>query len=252
MRLKNDAAGRPSIEVLRFDMVSNNSVQFWHNKTVFRMLYDHFTHPHELYAGTDHGVTKFSPDKWKPNDPPPNQWFLSLNNSQVWRSDHLHPQACYHKPCTDESGLRLSDWRGLALDANGDLWVAGRYAAGLITWVADNSVWYNRGGRSYSETYGDPYSGNCSGSRPVFCAPLEGDPVNLSAVAVTKDGMVWFASGILFNEAGDVNYGLAAHTPRKGFRYYDPVADAGLPEANVRDMVALPDGRLVLAGPSSG
>jgi hypothetical protein len=118
--------------------------------------------------------------------------------------------------------------------------------------VEDNSVWYNRGGKSYIETFGDPYYGNCSGSRPVFCTPLEGDKVNLSAVAVTKDGTVWFASGILFNEPDDVNYGLAAHVPHKGFTYYDPVKDAGLPEVNVRDMLALPDGRLVLAGLSTG
>jgi hypothetical protein len=130
--------------------------------------------------------------------------------------------------------------------------VAGRYAAGLISYVADNRIWWGRGGGSFLESYGDPYYGNCSGSRPVFCTPLEGDKVNLSAVAVTPDGTVWFASGILFNEPDDVNYGLAAHTPRKGFTYYDPVRDAGLAEANVSDLVALPDGRLVLAGPSTG
>ena len=63
---------------------------------------------------------------------------------------------------------------------------------------------------------------------------------------------IFGASGILFNESDDVNYGLAAHVPRKGFTYYDPVKDAGLPEVNVRDMLALPDGRLVLAGPTTG
>lgn len=36
------------------------------------------------------------------------------------------------------------------------------------------------------------------------------------------------------------------------FRYFDPMRDAGLGESDVRDMVALPDGRLALAGASSG
>ncbi len=249
-RVRLNADG--TLAVIRFDMVSNNSVEFWHNKTVWKMAYDHFIHPHELYVGTDHGVDKFSPDKWKPDDPPPNNWFLLKNNAQVWMSDHLHPQACYHKPCTDESGLRLGDWRGLAIDPDGDLWVAGRWAAGLISWVADNSVWYDRGGKSFLQAFGDPYYGNCSGNRPVFCTPQEGDYVDLSAVTVTKDGTVWFASGVLYNEPGEVNYGIASWAPHKGFTYYDPVRDAGMAESDVQDMLALPDGRLVLAGPNSG
>ena len=56
VRLKTDKSGALSLEVIRFDMVSNNSVEFWHNKTVWKMVYDHRIHPHELFVGTDHGV----------------------------------------------------------------------------------------------------------------------------------------------------------------------------------------------------
>jgi len=256
VRLKADASGKLSIEVIRFDMASNNTVQFWHNKSVLKMVYDHFIHPHELYVGTDHGITKFSPDKWKPNDPPPNSWFLLENNSQVWRSDHLHPRACFHRHCTDDSGLRLGGFRGLAVDENGDLWVAGRYAASKIRYVADNSEWWKTprsdGSIANDPSFGDPYDGNCSGNRPIFCVPQEGDFVNLSAVTVAKDGAVWFSSGVVSNQPGDVNYGVARWQPHKAFVYYDPVRDIGMAEANVRDMLALPDGRLVLAGPDSG
>jgi hypothetical protein len=231
-------------------MVSGVTVMYWHNRTVWRMVYDHFKHPHELYAGTDHGVTKFSPDKWHPTLP--GTWFNSKENNQSWMSDHLHPETCFHHPCdSSERDLRLGDWMGLAVAPDGDLWVAGRWAAGKIIYEPENSIWFDRGGKSFATAFGDPYEGNCVGNRPVFCAPLEGDPVNMSAVAVAKDGRVWFASGPIYSGKEDVPYGLAAWNGRT-FTYYDPIRDAGLSEVNVRDLVALPDGRLVLASPNSG
>src|SRR5438128_2257294 len=129
VRLKTDKSGNPSLEVVRFDMVSNNTVQYWHNKSVVRMVYDHFIHPHELYVGCDHGVDKISPDKWHP---PVGPWFLSPENQQSWMSDHLHPQACLHQTCPNGAGTgsvpqMLADWRGLAIAPDGDLWVGGRY-----------------------------------------------------------------------------------------------------------------------------
>jgi hypothetical protein len=259
-----------SLEVIRFDMVSNNTVMYWHNRTVERMVYDHFKHPHELYVGTDHGVDKISPDKWKPNDPPPNSWFLLPQNQQSWMSDHLHPQACYHHTCsttTDDPDLRLGDWRGLALDSSGDLWVAGRWAAGAIVYTADNTNWYNNPrdpvtkASAYKAAFGDSYT-YCDGNRPIFCVPREGDFVNLSAVAVTKDpqtglDVVWFSSGVVYNDIGDINYGVAAWRAKPGpgqqqFTYFDPVRDIGMAESTVRDMLALPDGRLVFVGPTTG
>ncbi|TMB09396.1 MAG: WD40 repeat domain-containing protein, partial [Deltaproteobacteria bacterium] len=158
VRLKADPSGALSLEVIRFDMVSNNTVQFWHNKSVMRMVYDHFIHPHELYVGCDHGVDKISPDKWKP----PVGWFLSPENQQSWMSDHLHPRACFHAHCVDDSNLRLADWRGLAIDAQGDLWVGGRYAAGKIRYIGENTEWWvtprNGDKRPAADpAYGDQY-----------------------------------------------------------------------------------------------
>jgi hypothetical protein len=257
-----DTNGKLQIEVIRFDMVSNNTAAFWHNKTVYKMVYDHgpwpdgprpgFVNKHELYVGCDHGVTKISPDMWKESV----GWFLAEGNQQVWMSDHLHPRACLHQHCNGDSNLMLADWRGLGIDAQGDLWVGGRYAASRIRYVADNRIWWQTprpdGSIANDPSFGDPYDGNCSGNRPVFCTPMEGDKVNISAVAPAPDGRVWFSSGILFNEAGDVNYGIAVWQPHGPFTYYDPVNDAGMAEANVRDKLVLPDGRLVLAGPNSG
>jgi hypothetical protein len=264
--LKN---GKPQIEVIRFDMVSNNTAEFWHDKTVLKMVYDHcvackraeeIIHKHELYVGCDHGVVKISPDKWKDSV----GYFLSPENQQSWMSDHLHAQTCFHKDCNSPgASLKISDWRGLAIDANGDLWTGGRYAASRIRYVADNTIWWmtprpNGGGNAHDPGLGDGYTG-CFGSstRPVFCPPMEGDPVNISATTITKDGKIWFASGTLFHEPQDVPYGIASltrndATGQNTFAYYDPVRDVGLPQSDVRDMIALPDGRLVVAGLQGG
>jgi hypothetical protein len=259
-RVRLNADG--TISVVRFTMVSGDSTFFWHNRTVERMIYDHFIHKHELYVGTDHGVDKFSPDLWTPL-PAHHTYTDWVNNNRVWMSDHLHAQACYHMVCdSTDTGLRLGDWRGLAFSSDGNLWHAGRWAAGEILYTPDNAVWFNRGGKSFIQAFGDPYYGNCNGVRPVFCPPQEGDFVNLSAVAVTKDPQtgqdkVWFSSGIIYGDAGDVNYGVAAYLQHPGvgeqmWTYYDPINDIGMAESNVRDLVALPNGDLVLAGPTTG
>jgi hypothetical protein len=49
------------LQVDRFDLSSSNTAQFWHNRTVQRLVYDHFLHPHELYVGTNHGVDRLWP-----------------------------------------------------------------------------------------------------------------------------------------------------------------------------------------------
>jgi hypothetical protein len=115
---------------------------------------------------------------------------------------------------------------------------------------------------------GDYYYGGCSSGRPVFCVGLEGDTVAISAVTETPDGLQWFASGPYGYQpdtacpdqkanpgqknTGDRDLGVASFDPKTGkFTYYSP-AQLGLPETNVRDMVALPDGRIVFASPTSG
>jgi hypothetical protein len=198
-------------------------------------------------------------------------------------ADHLHPQACSCGPCpsNNTTGLLLGDWRGLAVTSDGNLLVGGRWAAGRIVWVKENYTtplpgeagkgWFQRGGAAYDESkgglkMGDGYNGGCSFGRPVWCMNREGDTVAISAVAETlpdathPKGLLWFASGPYFyqpgNQAcntGDVDLGVASYdVAANQYTYYSPIADLGMAETNVRDMVALPDGRLVFAGPNSG
>ena len=237
------------LAVDRMDLVSSNTAQFWHNRTVQRLLYDHVQHPHELYVGTNHGVDRLWPDKYRA--PAKGEWFLQAANE--WMSDHLHPQVCFHQACdATESNLRLGDWKGLALSKDGNLWVAGRWTAGQIRWTPDLTSWWNRGGHDiFSVAFGDPYRGPCSGfcNQPVFMVPQEGEVVSLQATAVGADGRVWFASGR--TTSYDQPRGLAAWDGH-GFAYFDPVRDAGLGDADVRDLAALPDGRLAVASAAHG
>ena len=268
VRVKPDGK---TVQVDMLQMLSGDSAAFWHNRDVMRLVYDHFKHPHELFVGTNHGITRFTPDKFKPIEVRPGYPGVEIFPSMTydWMSDHLHPQACSCGPCQGESGLLLGDWRGLAIDSNGDLVVGGRWAAGKIlwakeNWTADGKGWFQRGGGSYEPklggfSMGDPYFGGCSGSRPVWCVAKEGDVIAVSAATQTADGVYWFASGPYGYQgangcnAGDRDLGVASYD-RKTFQftYYSPMADLGMAETNVRDMVALPDGRIVFAGPRSG
>src|SRR5207248_3274835 len=112
----------------------------------------------------------------------------------------------------------MGDWRGLALAQDGDLWVAGKWTAGKIRWTSDLSAWHRRpGAQAYAYNFGDPYNPATGANPPVFRPPREGDPVSMSAVAVTKDGIAWFASDPL--SARDPNYGLASFDG-KAFHYF--------------------------------
>jgi hypothetical protein len=165
--------------------------------------------------------------------------------------DHLHAHVCFHAACPidTEGDQRMGDWYGLAIAPDGDLWTAGRYTAGKIRWDPLGPYHWQHdrtGAEAFSEAFGDPYPGN----PPVFHPPLEGDPVSLTAVAVTPDDTVWFGNKVFF--AGeDQNYGIASFRSGRGFTYHDPL-DLGMAEPDVQDIVALPDGRLVFAGPNSG
>jgi len=231
-----------SLQVDRMDLVSSVSAQFWENRRIERLLYDHARR--ELYAGTNHGVDRLQPDAFR--NPKPGEWFLAP--TREWLSDHLHPRVCFHKACTgDESKdtQMIGDWRGLALAPDGDLWVAGKWTAGKIRWTQQLSQWHARiGADTFAIAFGDPYDAATGRNPPVFRPPREGDPVDLSAVTVAKDGTVWFASGP--QSSSSRAYGIASWDG-KAFRYFDPIRDAGLPESNVRDLVALTDGRLAVA-----
>ena len=110
-RVRVDDSG--ALAVQRLDLVNSSTAQFWHNRTVQRLVYDR-AHK-ELYVGTNHGIDRLEPDRYR--DPKAGEWFLNVTHE--WLSDHLHPRVCFHAACTgDESkdDQRMGDWRGIAYD----------------------------------------------------------------------------------------------------------------------------------------
>jgi hypothetical protein len=239
-----------SLQVDRFDLVANRQGgEFWHDRTVQSLAYDHFVHPHTLYAGTNHGVTILFPDRYRM--PRREEWF-DLAYVE-WMGDHLHARVCDGGPCPldGEGPQRMGDWAGLAVDADGDLWHAGRWTAGLIGWVADPGEWFGRNGSAFKLAFGDPYplAPNPEGftNEPVFKVAREGDSVFLSGVAVCPDGRVWFSSTGPQSGTSDT----VAVWKGRSFGTFRATA-LGLGEPALKDIECLPDGRVVLAGFHSG
>jgi hypothetical protein len=235
-----------TLTVDRMDFFSNQHGRvYWHNRTMKRLAYDHLVHPGTLYSGAEHGVNIFFPDRFEPwpgvdFDP----WL------DGWAGDHLHARVCYHQSCASGGSQRMGDWEGLALDAEGRLWTAGKWTAGLITWDPDPVHWWKRHGGAFEEAFGDPYvldpANGGFQNEPVFKVPLEGDPVHLTAVTVCPDGRTWFGSA----GATGVSQTVAVFD-RTSFRTYD-ASQLGLGQPEVQDLVCLPDGRLVVAGRDAG
>ena len=236
-----------TITVDRFDYwVNDHNLGYWHNRSPFRLLYDHVYHPGTLYAANDHGIVIVFPDRYVP--------YAGTSKADLdpWLDkfigDHLHAQVCYHASCASGGDPRAGDWRGLWLDSNGSIWHAGQFTAGLATWDPDPVNWWGRWGAAFQQSFGDPYVlGGPPGTEPVFKVPLEGDNVNLTAVSLCPDGRVWFGS----SGPTSVNDTVAVWHGNAGFQTFDARA-LGLPDRPVEDLVCLPDGRLVIAGSNGG
>jgi hypothetical protein len=268
-RVRLGADGKLTVD--RFDYHSIvHGMQFWHNRTVLRMVYDHQVNAHTLYVATNHGVNMILPDKYRLPNPGE---FIDLADRE-WMGDHLHVTPCFPSACPtgvgQEGPLKIGWWRGLALSSDGQVWHAGRWAAGKIRPTAplDPVAWISRtGAQAFSEGFGDPYPGNppvfqptsCDYGPQATCTPMEGLVVSLTAVTEAPDGFAWFASGKVFGHGAGVlgideptsYFGIAKFKRGLGFKYLS-YASVGLTEDNVQDMVALPNGQIVLAGGSTG
>jgi hypothetical protein len=280
VRLKADG----TLEVVRFDMVSGRTPMFWHNRIVYRLLYDHFIHKHELYVGTEHGIDKISPDKWFPPDP---HW--PYGDYLYWMSDHLHPRVCFHEWCTgdeDKDTQMMGGWSGLAIAPDGDLWAGGKWSAGKIIYTPlaaelkpdgtpnlyGTTGWFQRDGKAYSFNFGEQWCGS-SGSVKKWCTE---DPAHphcpggvsgwvLSPCTPGGEGGPPVFGPPSVGDPVDISavtvtpdgkswwssptYGIASFDG-KSFTYYS-VSQTGA-SGTVTDMLALPDGRLAIGTAGNG
>ncbi|MHB1845039.1 MAG: hypothetical protein ACYCWW_09425 [Deltaproteobacteria bacterium] len=210
-----------TLTVFRFNVHDSDSINYWENRSVRRLLYDHTFHPGDLYVGFNHGVDRINGDSY---------------------ADHVHPEVCLGGCSNPQNTEMIGEWRGLAFDAKhgGAVWMGGEYTAGLLGWTSNLMSWIDNSANPFIVAFGDPYPP----SQPVFEPPQEGDSVDIRAIAVTPDGLVWFASGPEWSDS-DPQYGIASYAfSSGGFTYYDPMS-LGFGTKALMDMVALPDGRLV-------
>jgi hypothetical protein len=241
-----------SLKVNRYDLRNSNDGRYFETRTITSMVYDHFQHPGNLYVGSNHGVTRIIPAKYYPpphlDTDPFNTW-----DERQWYADHVHPWTCIGGPCSDPTKVStFGDWYGLTLAPDGRLWMGGLTTAGAIHFAEKLPDWVQSWApfNPFSPAFEWP---------PVFVPPRMGDPVNIRAVAVTPDGVVWFASGGA-DSWRTPHYGIAAYdeacgSPKKPsctrMTYFDPIA-IGAIDDNILEMQTLPDGRLLFGFPWSG
>ncbi|WP_242353158.1 MULTISPECIES: WD40 repeat domain-containing protein [Anaeromyxobacter] len=240
-----------TLQVVRFDLLSNRyGAKYWHDRTISRLAYDHFVHPGTLYTGANHGVSILFPAKYR--EPAPGEWFDIAYSEYM--GDHQHARVCYHEVCGpdgESASMRVGEWLGLAIDAEGRLWHAGKWTAGRITWVDDAYEWHHRYGAAFDAAFGDPWMDGARTSPPVFDVTESGDPVYLTAVSACPDGRVWFSSRGPTTGNAAARKDAVAVWDGKRFAYLT-ASQVGLGEAGVRDLACLPDGRLAIAGYTTG
>jgi len=237
-----------TLQVNRYDFHNSNDWHFFETRMITSAFYDHFHHPGELYVGSNHGVTRVQPAKFRLPSTPAEKSFPP-GVEKEWYSDHVHPWTCDVGNClgSPNDHIVFGDFFALTMGDDGRLWMGGLTAAAAIGWTSDLQFWRN------SWEPDNPFIPAMpgKGGPMVFNPPRQGGNINLRAIAVTADGTVWFASGEVESWRG-ATYGLASWRDENPYHmhYTDPTA-IGAAEYNVLEMVAWKD-TLVLGFPSTG
>ena len=237
-----------TLQVNRYDFHNSNDWRFFETRTITSAFYDHFHHPGELYVGSNHGVTRVQPAKFRLPSTPAEKSFPPGVELE-WYADHVHPWTCDVGACDGgpNDHIVFGDFYALTMGDDGRLWMGGLSAAAAIGWTSNLQFWRN------SWEPDNPFIPAMpgKGGPMVFTPPRQGGFINLRAIAVTADGTVWFASGEADSWRGPT-YGLASWRDENQYhmQYTDPTA-IGAPDYNVLEMVAWGD-QLVLGFPSTG
>jgi hypothetical protein len=199
------------LTVHHLEIHNTYDMRYDETKTIWRLLFVHAGPARGVvFAGGNHGVTRIDGDGYR---------------------DHIHAQ------CESSTGVGMQgNWRGLALDADGDLLVAGAFMFGLWTWVPDPLDWLD--------------DVNHFKDGIAYRALLSGVPCDQDkredhyGVAVSADGRFWFAT---------LGHGLLAWDPaRSGAPSQQFGAGEGLPELTLTDVVSGAGGKLWVATSDRG
>jgi ligand-binding sensor domain-containing protein len=203
-----------ALTVHHFELHNSYDMRYDETKTIWRLVYVHDGPASGVvFAGSNHGVDRIDGDLYR---------------------DHIHAM------CADSTGtFMMGNWRGLALDADANLWIAGAFEFALWGWVADPMHWLD--GDSPPNHFVDGI---------VVRAIYPGQPCNRAlaenhyGAAVTADGRVWLAAR---------GHGLAVWDRMRSAEPARVLASgAGLPSVDLTDVVTSADGKLWVATGGGG
>jgi hypothetical protein len=185
----------------------------WEDRSPRRMVFAHSgVAAGRLFIGFNHGVSHVFNDSF---------------------GDHVHPEIWYHYP-DGTVGMKLGEHYGIAVDPNGNCWMAGRYGAGLQPF---NPVPYQKwvdGKFIYAFTIFGP-----GHSLDVPAGYTEND----SGVAVMPAGDVYISS---------FNRGLTHWDPAASGGNYTTMSQVSGAPSGIRDIAADVDGTLWIVDTGGG
>ncbi|HEX6835832.1 MAG TPA: hypothetical protein VF334_04630 [Polyangia bacterium] len=220
--VKLAATGKLSIARLLFQCDAERYNGCWENRSPRRIIYSHdgVAAGHSWW-GMNHGVTHVLGDDF---------------------GDHVHPEIFRTPPSGTTGEMKLGEFYGIAPDAKGNLWMAGRYGVGLQPWDpkphgpdAGNDEWVS--GHfifAFTTDTSDHIVGEANG--PWVPA---GYTENNRGAAVGPDGKLWLAR----LGGGLVSFDPATGNPANIQRYSQVPSD-------LLDVQADPDGTVWLVNSS--
>jgi hypothetical protein len=197
-----------TISVLRYEFRCDHGTSWcWENRSVRRMLFAHAgTAAGHLFIGFDHGITHVFNDTF---------------------GDHIHCELWYHY-ADGHVTEKIGEQYGLALFPSGDLLEGSAYCVGQQQWNADPKAWVEGSFKWAFATYDPSHSLDVA----------EGYREDERGVAITPDGVAWFAS---------LTRGLTSWDPSTGnFGTIKQWSAPGLPSSGFMDLTADLDGTLWL------
>jgi hypothetical protein len=177
----------------------------WEDRSPRRMVFVHDgVAAGHLFIGFNHGVAHVFADQF---------------------GDHVHPEVYWHNP-NGSIVEKVGEFYGIAPDAQGNLWMAGRYAVGLQPWnPVPHFKWVDGQFLHAFTIFGPGHA----------LEMPSGYSEDNSAVAVTPTGVVYIAS---------FSRGLTRWDPSTGS--YGTLSQVSAAPPGLRDLAADPDGTLWL------